>query len=122
LSAQYPITDPWKKCGGLALGLVFFVSWSLRAAQVSPASTNAPSSPNTNNAAIAPADIASQAEATMATLENLKVGLEIDQTSRSIGGELPGLISIIPPTNPAKAAPARKRMERSRQRLEPMET
>src|SRR5262249_48954827 len=34
-------------------------------------------------------------EATMATLENLTAGLEIDQTGRSIGGELPGLISLI---------------------------
>jgi len=31
----------------------------------------------------------------MANLENLNAGLEIDQTSQSIGGELPALISII---------------------------
>src|SRR6266850_1317894 len=84
------------KYSWLALGFVFFVSCALRAAPAPPAPTNAPPSPNTNNAAaIAPANIASQAEATMATLENLNASLEIDQTSQTIGGQLPALISLI---------------------------
>jgi potassium efflux system protein len=65
-----------------------------RAAEAS--STNAPAPANTNNAsAIAPADIASQAEATMATLENLNASLDIDQTSQTVEGELPALISLV---------------------------
>jgi small-conductance mechanosensitive channel len=59
--------------------------------------TNAPAPPaNTNAAAaIAPADIASQAEAAMTTLQNLDAGLEIDQTSQTVEGELPALISLV---------------------------
>jgi small-conductance mechanosensitive channel len=94
MSAKHLITRLREKYRWLALGFVF-VSWSLMAAPAPAASTTAPPSANTNNAAIAPADIASQAEATVATLENLNAGLEIDQTSRTIGGELPGLISLI---------------------------
>lgn len=70
---------------------------AVRALAAEPPSTNAPAPPaNTNStAAIAPADIALQAEATMTTLENLNTGLEIDQTSETVEGELAALISLV---------------------------
>jgi small-conductance mechanosensitive channel len=96
MSVKYPITRLREKYRWLGLGFVFFVLCALRAAQAPPASTNAPPPPSTNTvAAIAPADIASQAEATVGTLENLNASLEIDQTSRTVGEELPSVISLI---------------------------
>lgn len=61
-------------------------------------STNNPSptaSTTTNAAAIAPADIASQVESTMATVENLEASLDVDQTSQGVEGELPALTFLI---------------------------
>jgi small-conductance mechanosensitive channel len=80
----------------LAVGLALFISSTLHAAPAPPASTNAPAPPaSTNSAAIAPADIASQAEATLANLEDLNASLNVDQSSQSINNELPALISLI---------------------------
>src|SRR6267378_4322178 len=96
MSAKYPITRLREKYRWLAPGFVFFVSCALRAAPAVPASTPPPPPPSTNTvAAIAPADIASQAEATVGTLENLNASLEIDQTGRTVSGGLPSVISLI---------------------------
>src|SRR5262245_41536501 len=95
MSVKYPMTRLRYKHRWLAAGFVFFVSCALMAAPAVPASTNAPPTGTNSVAAIAPAEIASQAEATVGTLENLNASLEIDQTSRTVGGELPALISLI---------------------------
>jgi small-conductance mechanosensitive channel len=85
----------------LAAGLVLFVSTALLAApapqSTGAATTNSPAlSTSTNDAtAIAPPDIASQAEATISTLQNLNASLEIDRTSQTVEGELPALISLV---------------------------
>jgi small-conductance mechanosensitive channel len=94
MSVKYPIIRLRREWSWLALGFAL-VSCALVAAPAPPASTNAPPPASTNAVAIAPADIASEAEATMATLENLNASLEIDQTSQTVGGELPSLISLI---------------------------
>jgi potassium-dependent mechanosensitive channel len=86
------------KMSSVAVGSVFFACCALQAAAPAPASTNAPppaASTNTNAAAIAPADIASQAEATFAALEDLNSSLDLDQKSQAISGNLPTLISLI---------------------------
>jgi small-conductance mechanosensitive channel len=106
------------KMSWLKVGLAFFVCGTLYAAPAPPAPTNAPPSPaSTNSAAIAPADIASHAEATIATLENLNASLELDQTSQTIGGELSALISLIAgkledATNDLSRQPALPRLHR----------
>src|SRR5215471_1928169 len=85
----------------LAAGLSLIVSTALLAApapqSTGAATTNSPApSASTNDAtAIAAPDIASQAEATMSTLENLTASLEIDRTSQTVQGELPALISLV---------------------------
>jgi small-conductance mechanosensitive channel len=73
----------------------FVVAIGAPAPQIAP--TNAPAPPaTTNNASpIAPADIASQAEAAISMLENLNTSLEIDRTGQTIEGELPALISLV---------------------------
>jgi potassium efflux system protein len=81
MSVKYSVTRLREMHRWLVAGFVLFVSCALRAALAVPASTNA--------------EIASQAEATVGTLENLNASLEIDQTSRTVGGELPALISLI---------------------------
>lgn len=81
----------------VAVIFVFCSALAIGALAAEAPSTNAPAPPATTNnaAAIAPADIASQAEAAMTTLENLNAGLEIDQTSQTVEGELPALISLV---------------------------
>jgi potassium efflux system protein len=81
-----------------ALVVVTFLLSPLAPAAPAPQapSTNTPPAVNTNTAAaIAPADIASQAETTLVSLEDLNAGLEVDQTSQAISGDLPALISRI---------------------------
>src|SRR5690349_21213412 len=80
-----------------AAAVVFVLASALAVGAAEGPATNAPAPPaNTNNAAaIAPADIASQVEVTMTTLQNLNAGLEIDQTSQTVEGELPALISLV---------------------------
>jgi small-conductance mechanosensitive channel len=80
----------------IVVTLLFSSALAIGAPALQTPSTNAPAPANTNNAAaIAPADIASQAESAMATLENLNVTLEIDQTSQTVEGELPAIISLV---------------------------
>jgi potassium-dependent mechanosensitive channel len=84
------------KMSWLAVGLALFVCCALHSAPAPPASTNGPPTPaSTNSVALAPADIASQAEATLANLEDLNATLNVDQSSQSINSELPPLISLI---------------------------
>ena len=79
-----------------AVALALFVCCALHAAPATPASTNAPpAAPSTNSVAVAPADIASQAEATLATLEDLNATFDVDQSNHSISGELTNLVSVI---------------------------
>src|SRR4051812_1209333 len=78
----------------VAIALFFSAALTIAAPAPPVPSTNAPSPPAGTNA-IAPAEIASQAEAVAATLENLEASLDVDETSHTIEGELPAFISLI---------------------------
>jgi small-conductance mechanosensitive channel len=89
-----------RHCRSSIVAIAVFSSVFLTMAAGAPPavpSTNAPSSPAATNsaAAIAPAEIASQAEAAMATLQNLEASLDVDQTSQTVEGQLPALVSLI---------------------------
>lgn len=106
----------------LAVATALYVSAVLTIAAPEPSaapSTNAPGPPaSTNNpAVIAPADIASQAEATMATVEDLDTSLDVDETGHTVEGELPTLTSLVQgklddTTNDLSAHPTLPRLHR----------
>jgi len=79
----------------VSIASLFSCALAIAAPAPQASATNLPAV-NTNAAtAIAPADIASQAEATLAILEDLNATLDVDQSSQTINRELPTLISLI---------------------------
>jgi small-conductance mechanosensitive channel len=95
-----PVLYTFAAVAAVAAALIFFSTLASAAPAPQPApgaSTNAPPPPANTNAAsaIAPADIAPQAETALATLEALNTSLDVDQTSQTISGDLPALISLI---------------------------